>query len=116
MWKHAAAGGRDRDVPDSEDELRLRRGAALTSAGAAVKRKHRTYDAACQRDGSEMVPFAMETYSAKSKPAQRLLLKLADASEELPAQAFLLQASAALSVALQCGNADIAARVLQRSP
>ena len=41
---------------------------------------------------------------------QRLLLKPADASEELSAQAALLHASAALSAALQCGNADIAAR------
>ena len=41
------------------------------------------------------------------------MLKLADASEELSAQAFLLHASAALSVALQCGNADIAARGTQ---
>jgi len=55
------------------------------------------------------VPFAVESYGAKGKPAQRLLLRLADASEELSAAAFLLHASAALSVALQCGNADIAA-------
>jgi len=93
--------------------LCLRRGAALASAGAAEKRKHKTYDAACERDGSTLVPFALESYGAKGKPAQRLLLKLADESEELSAQTFLLLASAALSVALQCGNADIAARGTQ---
>ena len=85
----------------------------VASAAAAEKRKHKSYDDACARDGSTMVPFAMETYGAKGKQAQRLLLKLADASEELSAQAFLLHASAALSVALQCGNADIAARGTQ---
>jgi len=55
----------------------------------------------------------MESYGAKGKPAKRLLLRLADASSELSAQAFLLHASAALSVALQCGNADITARGTQ---
>jgi len=112
--------------PTAKTELRLRHGAALASAGAAEKRKYKTYDAACERDGLTMVPFAMETYGARGKPAQKLLLKLADASEELSAAAFLLHASAALSVALQCGNANIAAhaasgevvaaRFLQRSP
>jgi len=43
------------------------------------------------------------------KPAQRLLLMPADTSEELSAQAFPLHASAALCVALQRGNADLAA-------
>ena len=66
-----------------------------------------------ERDGSALVPLALESYGARGKPAQRLLLKLADASEELSAQAFLLHASAALSVALQCGNADIAAHGTQ---
>jgi len=58
--------------PTAKTELRFRRGAALTSAGAAEKRKHKTYDAgsACKRDGSKMVPFALESYSAKSKPTQ----------------------------------------------
>jgi len=46
----------------------------------------------------------------KGAPALRLLLKLADALEELSAAVFLLHASPALSVALQCGNVDIAAR------
>jgi len=96
----------------AKTELRLRRGAPLASAGAAERRKHKSYDAACERDGSTMVPFALES-GAKGKPAQRLLLKLPDASEELSAQAFLLHASAALSVALQCGNADIATRGTQ---
>jgi len=73
----------------------------------------KTYYVACARDGSTMVPFAMETYGARGKQAQQLLLKLADASEELSAAAFLLHASAALSVALQCGNANIAARGTQ---
>lgn len=49
-----------------------------------------------------MVPFAVESYGAKGKQAQKLLLKLADASEELSAEAFLRHASAVVSVALQC--------------
>jgi len=47
------------------------------------------------------------------RQTQRLLLKLAEASEELSAEAFLRHASAVVSVALQCGNADIAARGTQ---
>jgi len=54
-----------------------------------------------------MVPFAFELHGAKGKQARKLLLTLANASEELSAAAFLQHASAALSVALQCGNADI---------
>jgi hypothetical protein len=54
--------------------------------------------------------FCMKNHGAKGKQAQKLL---ADASEELSAQTFLLHASAALSVALQCGNADIASRSTQ---
>jgi len=37
--------------PTAKTELRLRHGAALASAGAAEKRKHKTYNAACERDG-----------------------------------------------------------------
>jgi hypothetical protein len=99
--------------PTAKTELRLRRGAPLASAAAAEKRKHKSYDAACARDGSTMASFALESYGARGKQAQRLLLKLADASDELSAQAFMLHASAALSVALQCGNADIASRGTQ---
>ena len=51
----------------------------------AEKRKHRSYDSACKCDGSTLVPFAMESYGARGKQAQRLLLRLADASEELSA-------------------------------
>jgi len=76
--------------PTAKMELPRRRGAALACAGAAEKRAHKTYDAACERDGSKMVPFAMESYGAQGKPA--------DASEELSAQSFLLDASSALSV------------------
>jgi hypothetical protein len=99
--------------PTAKTELRLRRGAPLASAAATEKRKHKTYDVVCARDGSAIMSFAMESYGAKGKQAQRLLFRLVDASEELSAQALLLHASAALSVALQCGNADIAARGTQ---
>jgi len=80
----------------------------LAAAGAAEARKHRSYDEACAREGLIMVPFAMESYGATGKEAQKLLHKLADASETLSAQAFLTHASAVMSVSLQCGNADIA--------
>ena len=99
--------------PTAKTELRLRKGVPLASAAAAEKRKHKSYDDACERDGATMVPFAVESYGAKGKQAQKLLLKLADASEELSAEAFLRHASAVVSVALQCGNADIAARGTQ---
>jgi len=45
--------------PTAKTELRLRRGAVLASAGAAEKGNHRSYDAACERDGSTLVLFAM---------------------------------------------------------
>jgi len=64
--------------PTAKTELRLRRGAALASAGAAEKRKHMSDDAVCERDGSTLMPFAMESYGARGKPAQRLLLKMAN--------------------------------------
>ncbi len=100
--------------PTGLTELRLRHGATpLATATAAEDAKHAKYDEACKRESLTMVPFALESYGAKGKEARKLLLKLADASEELTAAAFLRHASAALSVALQCGNADIAARGVQ---
>ena len=56
--------------PTAKTELRLCRGAALAFAGAMEKRNHRSYDAACERDGSTLVPFALESYGAKGAPAQ----------------------------------------------
>jgi len=99
--------------PTGRTELRRSEGTPLATAAAAEKAKHAKYDEACGREGLTMVPFALESYGAKGKQAGKLLLKLANASEELSAAAFLQHASAALSVALQCGNADIAARGVQ---
>lgn len=100
--------------PTGATEMRLRDTTIpLATATAAEKAKHVKYDAACERENLRMVPFALESYGAKGKQARKLLLKLADASEELSAAAFLRHASAVLSVALQCGNADIAARGTQ---
>jgi hypothetical protein len=100
--------------PTGATELRRHSAAVpLATAAAAEKLKHAKYDDACKREGLAMVPFALESYGAKGKQAQKLLLKLADASEELSAAAFLRHASASLSVALQCGNADIAAKGAQ---
>ena len=101
--------------PTGQTEMRVRdsHSIPLATAAAAEKKKHAKYDEACARDGVTMVPFAMESYGAKGKEAQKLLLKLADASDELSASGFLRHASAALSVALQCGNADISARGTQ---
>ncbi len=98
--------------PTAKTELRLRRG---VPAAAPEKRKHKSYDDACGRDGATMVPFAVESYGAKGKQAQKLLLKLADASEELSAEAFLRHASAVVSVALQCRYQASIAHAVQQS-
>jgi hypothetical protein len=37
----------------------------------------KTHDVVCARDGFTMVPFAMESYDARNKHAQKLLLMLA---------------------------------------
>jgi hypothetical protein len=96
--------------PTAKTVLRLRRGVPLAAAAAAEKRKHNSYDDACDRDGATMVPFAVESYGAMGKQAQKLLLKLADALEELSAEAFLRHASAVVSVALQCAEGQLGAR------
>jgi len=79
--------------PTAKAELHSALRCCLVFAGAAEKRKHKTHDAACQRDGSRMVPFAMENSGAEGALAQRLLLMLADAPEELSAAALLPRAS-----------------------
>ena len=61
-----------------------------------------------------MIPFALESYGALHQEAKALLAKLADESQEVSAEAFLAHAQACMSVALQCGNADIAARGTQQ--
>ena len=99
--------------PTGQTEMRLRGDTPLASAAQKEKGKHTKYDAQCEREGARMVPFALESYGARGKQATRLLLQLADASEELSAAAFIRHASAALSVALQCGNADVAAKGVQ---
>jgi len=100
--------------PTGQTEMRRQDSSAShATTSAAEKRKHRKYDASCAREGLQMVPFALESYGSKGKEAHGLLLKLAESSHELSATAFMRHASAAISFALQCGNADIAARGTQ---
>jgi hypothetical protein len=102
--------------PTNQTELRGRadvNSKPLVVAAAAERQKHDKYDDQCRREGTKLIPFAMESYGAKGREARKLLLKLAEQADEVSAAQFLLHASAALSVALQSGNADIAARGAQ---
>ena len=60
-----------------------------------------------------MIPLAVETYGALGKEATRLLNHLAGKSDSIAADSFLRHTRAAISVALQCGNSDVASRGTQ---
>ena len=106
--------------PTAQTELHQRehvntRPLAVAEA-AEKKQKHAKYDELCAGSGLTMVTFVMESYGAKGNEAFKLLLRLANqyqSSDAASAEALLRYASAALSVALQCGNADIASRGVQ---
>ena len=83
-------------------------------AADAERQKHALYDESCEREGTTMIPFVMESYGGIGKEGRKLLLRLADQAEETTAQRALAQISDTLSVALQRGNAEIAAKGTQR--
>ena len=61
-----------------------------------------------------MIPFAMEAHGAVGESARQLLHKLASKVDGVSGHAFLQDAYARLSVALQSANAAIAIGGLQR--
>lgn len=71
--------------------------------------KHRKYDRECAKRGWKMVPFVLESYGAAGLEARRLLLRMSAHSLERSPQDFLLHAERVLPVALQSGNARVAA-------
>ena len=84
---------------------------AMSSAGACTadkeKRKRIKYEALCKHRGMTLVPFAVESYGGVGPAARAFLHKLASASSELTAEAFLIDALISLSVELQRGNAHV---------
>jgi len=80
----------------------------LVAASAAEAKKLRTYSAECAHHGWTMVPFALESYGAKGKQAERLLQRMSAHSLDKSPEAFLAHAERVLSVALQVGNAGVA--------
>ena len=86
----------------------------LACAAAAERAKHVKYDALCKERGWQMIPFAVEAHGAVGESARQLLHKLASKVDDTSAHAFLQDAYARLSVALQSANAAIAIGGLQR--
>ena len=82
----------------------------LYSAALAEQGKHQSYDAECARHGYKMVPVALETYGAMGKEGGQLLARMAAHSLDRSPKQFLAHAARVLSVALQAGNAGVAAQ------
>ena len=82
----------------------------LAAAAAAELQKHRKYDSQCAAHGWTLVPFVLETYGAHGTQARQLLQRMAPHAVDHSPEAFLAHATAVLSVALQAGNAHVAAQ------
>jgi hypothetical protein len=81
-----------------------------TQPGAATstveQRKHAHYDEECKTHGWKLIPFVFETYGGLGKEATKFLLDMTELADS--PLVFLQHARNILSVALQCGNANIA--------
>ena len=75
------------------------------AASIVEQRKHARYDEECKKHGWRLIPFALESYGGYGKEATKLLLDMAELADS--PLAFIQHARNALSVVLQCGNADI---------
>src|SRR5687768_3831028 len=62
----------------------------------------------------ELIPFAVESHGGVGTAARAFLNKLASASCELTAEAFLIDAHIRISVQLQRGNAAVSQRGMQQ--
>src|SRR6185312_1293454 len=80
----------------------------LHVASAAEKLKRKRYEKLCTKRGWKLVPFAMESYGARGRSANKLLEKMAEHSTDYTPTDLMKQASCVLSVAVQIGNAEIA--------
>lgn len=81
----------------------------LITATRAEQRKHEKYDAHCAVMKWKMTPFAMESYGAKGREADKLLRIMSAHCMDKSPRDFLQHAERMISVALQCGNAHVAA-------
>ena len=79
---------------------------------AAEKRKRVSYQRLCDRRGSILIPFALE--SSVGPAAHKFLTFLANQSLEQTAESFLTHALTQISVALQRGNAQVLRRGMQQ--
>ena len=91
---------------------------AMATAGActadAEKDKRVKYEALCKHRGLELIPFALESHGGVGPAARAFLNKLASASCDLTAEAFLIDAHIRISVQLQRGNAAVFQRGMQQ--
>ena len=82
----------------------------LVTADAAEQLKHRKYDSECAKHGWKLVPFVLETYGAAGTAARQLLQRMAPHAIDHKPDEFIAHAARVLSVALQVGNAGVAAQ------
>ena len=82
----------------------------LVASHQAEQRKHQMYDAECARHGWKLIPFVMESYGALGQQSSHLLARMSSHHPTLSPHEFMIHAHRLLSVALQCGNADLTAR------
>ena len=75
------------------------------AASIVEQRKHAHYDEECKKHGWKLIPFVLESYGGFGKEASKLLLDMAELADS--PLAFIQHARNVVSVALQCGNADI---------
>jgi hypothetical protein len=90
------------NLSNNKDDVTIQAGVA---SSIVEKRKHDHYDEECKKHGWKLIPFVLETYGGLGKEATKLLLDMAESADS--ALAFIQHARNVLSVALQCGNADI---------
>jgi len=81
----------------------------VTAATEGEREKHALHDAGCLRQGWQNTPFVMETYGAYGSDATKLLATMAEHAVDRTPGDFLAHARGLLSVALQSGNARVAA-------
>jgi hypothetical protein len=81
----------------------------LVAATEGEREKHALHDAGCLRQGWQNTPFVMETYGAYGSDATKLLATMAEHAVDRTPGDFLAHARSLLSVALQSGNARVAA-------
>lgn len=99
--------------PTGLNQLRLRHATPLATATAAKVAKHAKYDEACERENLTMVPFALESYVAQGQEGASASHQVSRCIGGAHCRGLPATCVVCTLVALQCGNADVAARGVQ---